>query len=59
METRKPIVHPSENSFVSKILAALKQILKMMAERWTGVNRDYAIATMIYSRGEPWKSTIS
>src|SRR2546429_8463 len=42
-----------------KILSAPNQILKMMAERRTRVNRDYAIATMIYSRGKPWKSTIS
>jgi hypothetical protein len=33
METRKPIVHPSENSSNSKIQAAPKQILKMMADR--------------------------
>src|SRR6266478_6649616 len=55
METRKPIVHPSGNSLHSKILAAPKQILKMMAERCTRVNRDYAIATMIYSRGDHGK----
>src|SRR6266568_4893511 len=44
--------------FNLKIPVAPKQILKMMAERWTRVNKDYAIATMIYSRGEPWKSMI-
>src|SRR5438552_6865768 len=42
-----------------KFLSAPNQILRMMAERRTRVNRDYAIATMIYSRGKPWKSTIS
>jgi hypothetical protein len=45
--------------FDSKIQAAPKQILKMMADRWTPVNKDDAIPTMIYSRGELWKSTIS
>jgi hypothetical protein len=31
----------------------------MMAERQARVNKDSTIATVLYSRREPWKSTIS
>src|SRR5258705_334479 len=55
----QPDRSPLGNFFDSKIQITPKQILKMMAERSARVNKDSAIATVVYSRGEPWKSTIS
>jgi hypothetical protein len=62
MDTRKPIVHPAENHQArrpdlefkiagSKPASHIKRIFRMMAERRARVNKDCAIATVIYSRG--------
>jgi hypothetical protein len=53
MDTRKPIAHSSREK------TAAKRIFRMMAERRARVNNDSVIATVIYSRPKPWKSTIS